>query len=139
MENERGKIHSPARARQLRDFSGLLIGTITPTDIDGLIEYHNIAYIIIEAKHRDKEMDYGQNLAFERLCDDLEKSGKKTILIIARHDVDDPNIDIDMANTKVVKFRRDNSWLGLGNDSTLTTIQLIRSFIENIRSKEVQW
>jgi len=37
----RGKIEHRDRARQIRDFSNLRYGNITPTDIDGLIEYQN--------------------------------------------------------------------------------------------------
>ena len=45
---ERGVITNRARARQIRDFSGLQIGTITPTDLDGLIEFHDECFIFCE-------------------------------------------------------------------------------------------
>jgi len=51
MPEVKGVIHAPQRATQLRDYSGLLFGNITPTDIDGLIEYKNIGYVIIELKY----------------------------------------------------------------------------------------
>ena len=45
------KIRNPYRMRQLIDFTGLeLEGGIYPTDIDGLIEYHDQEYILIEVK-----------------------------------------------------------------------------------------
>ena len=46
------KIRNPYRMRQLIDFTGLeLEGGIYPTDIDGLIEYHDQEYILIEVKY----------------------------------------------------------------------------------------
>jgi len=34
MENIRGKVYNPGRAGQLKDFSGLRWGSMTPTDVD---------------------------------------------------------------------------------------------------------
>ena len=79
---KRGAVHTRGRALQERDFTGLRFGNITPTDIDGLIEYHNERYVIIEAKFGNNNMDFGQELALTRLCDDL---GKPSILVIAKH------------------------------------------------------
>lgn len=56
-------IRNRFRAKQLIDFGGLQYEQITPTDIDGLIEYRNIAYIIYEFKYADAEMPFGQRLA----------------------------------------------------------------------------
>lgn len=67
--NERGKIENRNRARQIIDFSGLQYGKITPTDIDGLIEYHDKAILLLEFKYADAEMPRGQKVALERMCD----------------------------------------------------------------------
>lgn len=101
----RGQIVFRDRARQIRDFSGLLFNTITPTDIDGLIEYHDKAYILIELKYGDSPISEGQKLALERLTDDLRKVGKLTLCIIARHDNADPKDDIDVAQCIVSRYR----------------------------------
>lgn len=37
----RGKIQNEEFARRIIDFSGMRYGNITPTDIDGVIEYHD--------------------------------------------------------------------------------------------------
>jgi len=108
MDADRGVIHNRARARQIRDFSGMLFGKITPTDIDGLIEFKNKCYVLLEEKTGDAKMDRGQELAFERMCDDLAKV-KPTILIIAKHNTT-PSQDIDVANTLVVMVRWKNKW-----------------------------
>jgi len=110
MATTRGQIVSPERARQIKDFSGLLFGTITPTDIDGLIEYHDKAYVIIEVKLEGTAIPDGQELALMRLADDLRHTGKSAIFILAEHyvwDVDDP---IDVANAIVIKYRMGRRW-----------------------------
>ena len=47
----KSKILNPKRMKQLIDFKGLeLDNGIYPTDIDGLIEYHDSEYILLEVK-----------------------------------------------------------------------------------------
>lgn len=130
---KRGEIHHRERAKQIRDFSGLLYGKITPTDIDGLIEYHNKGYILIEAKLRETEVDFGQRLALERMTDDLTRSGKQTICIIAEHDIDDPTKDINVANTLVREYRLRGKWNKPNNSHT--TKSMIDWFINKILDK----
>lgn len=121
----RGDTRNKARASQPRDFTGLLYGNITPTDIDALMDYHNKAWILIEAKFRGAEMPFGQRLALERMCDDLQKR-KPTILIVASHN----NLSgqaIDFANAKVESYRHNRTWLIPGN--SITVKQLVDDFI----------
>ena len=106
----RGKINHRERAKQINDFTGLQYGTITPTDIDGLIEYQDKAYVFIELKHADVELPYGQRLALERLTDDLEKTGKPSICIVASHQVDDPKKDVKVAETLVKQYYWNGKW-----------------------------
>jgi len=114
-------------ARQIRDFSGLVIGTITPTDLDGLIEYKNRAFIFIETKHVGAEMPFGQKLALERLCDATTKSGKQSVLFVTNHDCDG---DIDFANTRVVKFYYRSKWYLEKNEPVLS--EMINRFINTL-------
>jgi hypothetical protein len=109
MQTTRGKIHNPDRARQLRDFSGLQFDNITPTDIDGLIEYKGLAYVIIELKYGEAEVPDGQRLALERLTDDLERSKKSALCIIASHEAPLEE-EIDVANCLVTKYRQKGTW-----------------------------
>ena len=101
---QRGKIAHRERARQIIDFSGLRYGNITPTDIDGLIEYHDKAYILMEFKYKNAEVPAGQMLAYKRLANDLQKAGKPTVLLICRHDVENPEQDIDAASAMVTEY-----------------------------------
>lgn len=127
---DRGVIKNRARARQLRDYSGLLFGNITPTDIDGLIEYHDKGYVIIEIKTKNKELEFGQRLALERLTDDLNRAFKPTICIIANHDIQDTNEDIDVAQTIVSEFRFLSNWQSPKNK--ITTKEAVRLFLSKL-------
>jgi len=106
---QRGKISYHNRARQQRDYSGLRYDNVTPTDIDGIIDYHNQAWIILELKYLDAELPYGQRLAFERLTDDLAQV-KPAIFIIASHDIENTSVDIPAAECSVFSYRKDFAW-----------------------------
>ena len=98
---ERGIIENPARKRQILRFNNLTYGTITPTDLDGVIEYKNRAYVFFEIKYRGAQVKYGQKLALERLVKDSAANDKKSVAIIADHYVDDCATDVDAADCKV--------------------------------------
>jgi hypothetical protein len=125
MDVARGVIRDKDRARQVRNFSGMLYGTITPTDIDGLIEYRNKCYVLFEEKFGDAKLPRGQELALERICDDLGAK-KPTIFIVASHNTE-PEQDIDVANSQVVKFRFESRWYPIKNK--MTTKELTTRFI----------
>ena len=99
--NQRGKILHPDRARQINDFSGLLYGKITPTDLDGVIEYHGKAYVFLEIKYDNTELPLGQKIAIERLVKDTSNGGKKSIAIIAEHNVFNTKENIPVAECDV--------------------------------------
>lgn len=101
---ERGDIFNRGRAQQQNKFSGLRYGNITPTDIDGLIEYHNRAYIFIEVKYLDACLPFGQKLALERLVKDLGKAGKPAIAIVAEHNIHNVDEDVPAAECRVREF-----------------------------------
>jgi hypothetical protein len=86
-----------ARAKQLISFRNLIFDTITPTDSDMEIEYKNKAWIFGEIKYKNKDVDFGQRLAFKRKVDDVVRGGKKAVLIVAEHDVEDAEMDVDAA------------------------------------------
>jgi glycerophosphoryl diester phosphodiesterase len=104
-DEDRGKIRNREFAKQLRNFSGLRFGKITPTDIDGFIDFGGRIFIFIESKHGTAKLPYGQRLALERLCDASQKAGIDSIVIIGSHETQD---DIDMANIPVIELR----WMG---------------------------
>lgn len=105
----RGTIHSRARAEQLRDFSGLRWGTITPTDIDLFLDFRNYLFVFGEAKHNTTELPKGQRIALERLCDATRKSGRVAMALICSHNTD-PSQPIPMADAIVTEYRHLGQW-----------------------------
>ena len=45
---ERGVIHNRERGAQIRDYSGLRFGNITPTDIDGFMDFGGRVFVVFE-------------------------------------------------------------------------------------------
>lgn len=82
-------IRYPDRAKQVIDYGGIRRGNIMPTDLDGIIEYKDKAYILIEMKHRDAGIPQGQRIALERMVDDFKFNGKLACLLLCSHCVDD--------------------------------------------------
>lgn len=126
-----GKIHSRNRAKQIIDFSGLRYnspstkGDITPTDIDGFIEYDNKCFIFVEIKLKGNPLPYGQQLALKRLVNDCSKP---SILFIAEHNVESPHNDINAAECIVRKYYRAGKW-GNWNGKEYTLKQAIDSYL----------
>lgn len=109
---KRGKILYRERAQQINDFSGLVFGdrkTITPTDIDGFIEYQNKCFVFIELKLSGASFPVGQNMAYTRLALALDKPAT---VIVASHTVNDTSMDVDAANAIVeyVFFNGTEEW-----------------------------
>jgi hypothetical protein len=106
----RGATTYKKRAAQGRDFTGLRFGDITPTDIDGFIEYHNKCFVFYEAKHvTAPEMERGQRWAFERLCDALQEAKREAIYIIFEHNIP-ADKEIDFAVCEVRSYRYKGEW-----------------------------
>lgn len=97
------------RARQLVRFDGMVFGNIAPTDIDALIEYRDKACIIYELKHGNTEVPTGQRLAIERMVNDFERSGKKAVAFVCRHDTD-WNEDVLLADAIVTSAYWNGEW-----------------------------
>jgi hypothetical protein len=104
----------------------MVYGSISPTDIDGLIEYHNKCYVYFELKCKDTSLPNGQELAFLRMCDDLGKV-KPTLLFVAEHETP-LDQDIDVASSLVVKFRFGSRWYPV--TKRVTAKELTARFIE---------
>lgn len=106
---ERGAIHSRERARQLRDFTGLRFGNVTPTDIDGFVEFHDELFVWIEIKLKGHDVPRGQCKALERSCDAVSKAGRMAAVLIVEHDTE-PTEDIDVAACSVREWRYLKKW-----------------------------
>ena len=110
-QENRGIIQYRDRAKQIINFAGLRYGNITPTDVDGLIEYQNKAVIFLEFKLEGCDvMPYGQRLALERIANDIRASGKECLVILCVHNVEDCNKDIDAKNSRVKELYWNGKW-----------------------------
>lgn len=101
----RGIIQNKKHSTQVNDFRNLRFNNITPTDIDGFIDYKNKKFILIEMKFKGAALPYDQKLALERLCDSCNKD---TVLIIADHNSQG---DIDVGNCFVREYRYRRKWV----------------------------
>lgn len=126
---ERGVIQNKDKALQVNNFDHLLYGKITPTDIDGLIELRNRAYVFIETKNDGAEIKPGQRLAIERLVKDL-RTKKPTIALIARHHITPPN-DIPTADCIVSEYIFNGEWV------TTASNQTVKQWIDRFINKYV--
>lgn len=124
------KIRNPYRMRQLIDFTGLeLEGGIYPTDIDGLIEYHDQEYILIEVKYGKAKVPFGQRLAIERMVDDFTKIGKPAVAIVCEHTVKDAGKHVVAAACKVreIYYGGEHRWRKTEKQMT------VREFVDNFQ------
>lgn len=100
---ERGVYQNVNRGRQLLRFDGLKWGNITPSDIDGIVEFHDSVWVICEVKLGKKDLPLGQRLTLERFVDDTTKAGKHSIAIIAEHCIDNPYKDVFLKSDCMVR------------------------------------
>ena len=91
---ERGVYQSTKRGRQLLLFDGFQYGSITPTDIDGAIDYHGSVWVLFEAKMVGKDVPRGQRVALERLIQGFRRAHTHGIAMIVEHDITDCGRDI---------------------------------------------
>jgi hypothetical protein len=129
------RFENEARARQLNDFNGLMTeGKMGATDIDGLVEYKNKAYMFLELKYQGKELPFGQKLALQRLVEDTGRSGKYSVALVIDHDVQDTNQNIVVAECFVreVYFFQEHKWRKL--EQKLTTKQCIDRVIKIVNT-----
>lgn len=132
-DGNRGKYQFADRARQLIRFDDMIFGNITPTDIDGLIEYHNKAFILYEFKHGDAEIPKGQKLALERMVDAFTKSGKKAVAFLCKHSVDNPDKDIRAADAIVKSIYWNGAW---HSTNGITVLEQTKNYLKWINKEE---
>jgi hypothetical protein len=119
--SEPGKISFRARAQQLRDYSGLRFGNITPSDIDGAVDFGGRCFIFLEYKLAGAPIPYGQRLLYERICDALTTSETTSSAIIAEHN-QPADTDINCAGALAVEYRWDGEWHKLSPGMPVRTL-----------------
>lgn len=123
-------IQNKKRARQLISFKGMELGNrLWPTDIDALIEWHGVAWLVFEVKHGDKAVPFGQKLALERFVRDVWHSGKKAVAAVVEHDISDPEEDVLLADCIVREIYVGGESKWRQTRRRMTAGELTRSFI----------
>ena len=113
---QRGKIRNRERAKQLRDFTGLRFGRITPTDIDAFLEFGDVLFILIESKQEGAQLPYGQKTALERLCDAVQgtktptNQERQAYILIVHHTTTETDQDVDYGASMVSSVRYKRKW-----------------------------
>ena len=83
---------------------------LLPTDIDGLIEWRDKAYIIIEVKKEGTPLHRGQKLAIERMVRDFQRLGKEACAILVMHNVFDVQKSVFVAEHRVTAVYNGKAW-----------------------------
>lgn len=122
-----GVIKSIRYARQRADFNGMRFGSITPTDIDGFVEFGNKVFVFIETKHGDSDLPVGQKLALERVCDRVQLSGAQAmVLVLHKHSIGDDAMTYKIAPLPVTRYRYKGKWFE--PKDTINALQAIEKF-----------
>lgn len=126
--------------KQLVDFGGLSIdGTIYPTDIDGIVEYKDSEYIILEIKYGHADVPYGQKLALQRMVDDFTTVGKQAVAFICEHNVEDVNTPIVAAQCKVreIYYGGEKKWRAPDERITVReAVDIFQNYSKSITEKK---
>lgn len=131
---ERGVYINRSRGKQLLRFDGFCYGSITPTDIDAVIEYRDELWITFEVKLEGKDVPVGQRLALERHVRDTEKAGKNSIAIIVEHDVYDYQQDVFLCDCIVRELyaydKKTNSYIWRKPKKRITAKEAADTYIK---------
>lgn len=132
----RGVIQNTARKQQINDFSEIRFGNITPTDMDGIIEYKNKAYIFFEIKYLDTLLPKGQRLCMERLVQDVSHKGKKAIAAVIEHDIHNTAISVPSSRCRVreIFIGGESKWRQIKN--YISAMDLFKRFIDSVDGAE---
>lgn len=132
MANTAGVLIHPEQAVQVRDFTGMRWGSITPMDLDGLIHFSGKVFIFIELKYDRAPLLKGQRIALEVLTDVISSTGKPSMSLVASHQVHEG--DIVVADCMVTEYRFKRQWLR--PHRAITVREAIDSFLEKLAPEE---
>ena len=133
---ERGDIKYRERAKQINSFAGLIRRrNITPTDVDGLIEYNGNVFIMLEGKYGDAELPKGQRMALENLANAILDGNKKVVIIVYRHYIENSNKDVIVSEQFVSDVYFDRKWNKISGFNVLQTIERFENYcdVNNIK------
>ena len=116
-------------------------GLITPTDVDGMIEYHDEVFIFYELKLAGVNLPDGQRKALKNLVDALIVAGKRAVLFKCEHWTREDE-DINASTTEVTAIYLGNGVVrnGCGRSLKRETDDFLRySPVRFGDGEEPQW
>jgi hypothetical protein len=114
-------VKNKKKAEQLCDFKGLQWGNLSPTDIDAFIDFKKKGFVFIEAKHvRNTKLERGQELAYERVCDACQAAGVDSLVITAKHAVDEGPFKLADCIVMATRFR--GAWKTIKHFTTVKEV-----------------
>lgn len=138
---ERGVIRNREYARQLKDFSGLRYGKITPTDIDGFLDFGDQLFVVVEGKHAGSAIQTGQRLALERLVDACHCPPRRiAACFIVDHYGGDSDVDVDYASCIVRTVRWGGKWWPQAHkgQSLKDAIDRLKAYSDNVQKSRLR-
>lgn len=136
---QRGIIQNRARKQQIADMSGLRYNKITPTDLDGFLDFGDRLFIFIEGKFIATPVLFGQGLSIDRLCDACHCPPRRYAFAIIADHHHPTNEDIDFSQMTVRTIRQNRRWTQPMRDGLTVreAIDRMVSFVENKTGKLV--
>jgi hypothetical protein len=119
-----GTIVNRERAKQLIKFDGLMYGTKSLSDIDGVLDLGGRAFAFIEVKYKGTPLSVGQRILLENLVDNMSRP---TVSIFATHTVGAPEEDVIMAECEVAMYYWQGDWVT--PEHTLTVGEVLSGFV----------
>lgn len=103
-EVKRGQVANVVRATQWRDYSGLRFErNITPTDIDGSLDFDGKLFVMLEYKFKGTPLSHGQRIHLESHTKAINSGDKKAACLICEHETP-ANQPIDGASAIVTEY-----------------------------------
>lgn len=136
---QRGVIQNRARKQQIADMSGLRFNKITPTDLDGFLDFDNRLFVFIEGKFIATPVLYGQQLAIDRLCDACHQPPLRYAFAIIADHHHPADEDIDFSSMTVRTIRQNGKWSApmLKGLTVRAAIDRMVAFVENRQGKKL--
>ena len=97
-------IRNSKQTKQGIDFTGLQNGKIHPTDIDAVLEFSNKVLILFEMKRKGNNIEVGQRLALERICNNWSRMGKVAFAIKVEHSFNNDDLDVPIELCEVTEY-----------------------------------
>ena len=124
-----GTFNYEGRARQLIRFDEMNVGRRGFTDLDAVMEWRNLGWLVFEVKRSGKDVPLGQRIALERFVHDVAVAGKYGVAAIVEHTVLNPQDDIYLRDCIVRDLYVTGEYVWRPPKHWMNAQELMRDFI----------